>query len=349
MSTEQAPLTNKLILLVLTLILACLVVLVAQHYVTRDTPPLAPGVVESAATETATAPRPEPVQYAPLRPRLNTAPVPARSTNAAPKPALTAAAATFANNTGRAPNDRPLQRGAHSTEFDPAIALHPGDNAASRASLFGLVTLTGDPPRETVVQVTDKMCGAGAQPRTISTRHYVVNNYGGLANVLVWIKEGVAKTPPTSDASTLLDQVLCEFAPYVMAVQTGQKFKIRNSDPGLHNIHATPRSGSGNKEFNFGQPLKGMISERSFDFPEVFVRLKCDVHPWMFAHVGVVDHPFFSVTDTNGVFRLPPGLPAGRYTLAATHLKAGEVVQEIDITAGDNKALSLTLQVPPTR
>jgi len=114
----------------------------------------------------------------------------------------------------------------------------------------------------------------------------------------------------------------------------------------LHSVHATPKPGTSNQEFNFAQPLKDMVTEKSFPSLEVLVRFKCDVHQWMFAYVGVVEHPFFSVTDVNGGFKLPPGLRPGRYTLEAIHLKAGTVSQAIELRAGEKTTVDFTMQVP---
>ena len=30
------------------------------------------------------------------------------------------------------------------------------------------------------------------------------------------------------------------------------------------------------------------------------MKFKCDVHPWEFAYLGVIDHPHFAVTDKDG-------------------------------------------------
>ncbi len=57
-----------------------------------------------------------------------------------------------------------------------------------------------------------------------------------------------------------------------------------------------------------------------FTAPEVMVRFKCDVHPWMASWVGVVAHPFFAVSDNAGKFDIK-GLPPGTYTLEAWHEK----------------------------
>lgn len=128
-----------------------------------------------------------------------------------------------------------------------------------------------------------------------------------------------------------------------MGLQAGQRFHIRNSDPILHNVHATAQV---NREFNTGLPVKDMVVEKSFTLPEVFVRIKCDVHPWMFAYIGVVPHPYFAVTDREGVFHLPRNLPLGRYTLAARHLKAGELTQELVVSTGGPQIIELTIRVP---
>lgn len=211
----------------------------------------------------------------------------------------------------------------------------------SAAELTGKVKLKGQPKSEIPVTL-DATCGP-MHSTPLTTRHYVVGADKGLANVFVWIKQGASPTPPPANAEKpVLDQTGCQFEPYVMGVVTGQKFTIRNSDAVLHNVHATPKV---NKEFNFAEPTKGQAMERSFDKPEVLVRLKCDVHPWMFAYIGVVDHPYFAVTDKDGSFRIP-NLPAGKYTVEAFHLKAGKKEQEITVAEGDKKTVDFELEVP---
>src|SRR6185436_1984755 len=100
-----------------------------------------------------------------------------------------------------------------------------------------------------------------------------------------------------------------------------------------------------NPERNFVQ-LKGQLNKFKVENPELFLRIKCDVHPWMFAYLGVCDNPYFAVTDTNGLFHLPNGLPAGHYTVTAAHLKAGTQSQEFDFQPGKQKALVFQFLVP---
>jgi len=68
----------------------------------------------------------------------------------------------------------------------------------------------------------------------------------------------------------------------------------------------------------------------TFDAPEKFLRFKCDVHPWMFAYVCVVDHPYFSVSGEDGTFKIE-NVPPGKYTLEATHRKVGTLTKEVEV------------------
>jgi hypothetical protein len=196
--------------------------------------------------------------------------------------------------------------------------------------ITGKVTLKGTPKPEIPIDLGPS-CGP-LNPKKVSTRHFVVGEGGGLANVFVYLKD--AKAAPAAGEGPTLDQVGCMYEPYVFGVVTGQKFKVQNSDPTLHNVHATPKI---NKEFNFAQTSKGQVHEKSFEQAEVLVRIKCDVHPWMFSYAGVVDHPYFAVTDKDGNYKIS-GVPDGKYTVVAYHLK----------THGANAGLTQSLDVKGT-
>src|SRR5947207_2033284 len=133
---------------------------------------------------------------------------------------------------------------------------------ASAGEINGKIKLKGTPPPEKGISfgAHEATCGAAHKGKPLTTRHYVVGSDGGLANVFVYIKEGAKPAPPQGEGPTL-DQVGCEYQPYIMGMQAGQKFKIKNSDSFMHNIHATPKPGSGNKEFNNAQPVP-MTSEK---------------------------------------------------------------------------------------
>jgi|GEM_PF-477321 len=227
---------------------------------------------------------------------------------------------------------------------NPTPGLQPvSGNIDGSGTVRGRVTLQGIPPPEKTIEM-DATCGKLRENVRVTTRHYLVGPDKGLANVLVYIKEGFSERKFIAPKeSVLFDQAGCMFQPYVLGAMTNQRIQFRNSDPVLHNVHATPKI---NEEFNLGQPMQGQVNEKSFAVPEVFVRLKCEVHGWMFAYVGVVENPYFSVTDKNGAFQFPPHLPPGKYTVAAVHQKAGELTQEIVISDVEPASVQFEFKAP---
>jgi hypothetical protein len=303
--------------------------------------------VAAVATPPATTASPEETtsSFAPLRPRVDT--------NAARK--VVGSSIVSPRNTTVLIGQTPTQSviltetnvrmatGEAVSHYVPGVGTSSG---SIKVSLLGRVFLRGTPPPEKAIQM-DALCGkVNTEPKF--TRHYAVGADAGLANVFVYVKEGAAADRSKQSVMPLLDNVGCEFQPYVLGVRAGQPFKLRNSDSVLHNMHILPAPRGGNREYNIAMPVANMSVEKVLEKPEVFVKVKCDVHPWMFAYIGVVDHPWFAVTDQNGKFALPAGLPQGRYSLAAVHLKAGELVQEITISEGGAPTVAFTLDVPST-
>jgi hypothetical protein len=222
---------------------------------------------------------------------------------------------------------------------------------ASAGDLSGKVALKGTPPPEKTIEY-DETCSK-LHPTIKTTRHYVVGKDQGLANVFVYISKGLEGkkfTPPTTPVE--FDQVGCNFNPYVFGVMVGQPVKIKNSDPLMHNIHAMPKV-DGNAEFNFAEPVQGDFNDtkwaESIKEPEVLVKIKCDVHQWMLAYGGVMNHPYFAVTDADGNFKIA-NVPAGKYTLTAYHLKAhgSKPGESQEITVSDSPmTVNFTVTVPP--
>ncbi len=202
-------------------------------------------------------------------------------------------------------------------------------------SVSGTATyVNGDPDAE-IAMDADPVC-MSLHSDTVTTQKVVATD-GNLANVFVYVKDGLSGSFPAPSVSALLDQAGCMYKPHVSGVQVGQTLVIRNSDETLHNVHALP---SNNSEFNNGQPFKGMELEHTFDTAEVMVPFKCDVHPWMSSYIGVLDHPFFAVTGEDGSFSID-GLPVGDYTLEAWHEEFGTKSMTVSVTDGGSADASV--------
>jgi plastocyanin len=207
-------------------------------------------------------------------------------------------------------------------------------SAAVAADITGTVTLKGTPPPEKDITPLkeDATCGK-LHAEMPKTRFYVAGSKGELADVVIYLEGIGGKSTGASAPPVVLDQKGCEYIPAILALQTGQKVNVKNSDPVLHNVHTTPTVG-GNQESNMAQLPNGPDMSVSFAKPEMFLRFKCDVHPWMFAWVSVFDHPYFAVSGKDGSFKIP-SVPAGKYKLVAAHRKAGTVSKEIEVKDGE--------------
>ena len=215
-------------------------------------------------------------------------------------------------------------------------------DASTAATLTGKVVLDGTPPAPATIKMgSDPTCEA-ANKDGLKSETFVVDN-GGLENVFVYIKDGLGNKylfdTPTDPVK--LDQKGCHYEPHVLGIRTTQPLKIVNSDNTMHNIHGMPQA---NREFNMGQPLP-MSNDVTFTTPEVLIPFKCDVHSWMNAFVGVVDHPYFAVTANGGKFELRT-IPPGTYTIEAVHEKLGRQAQQVTLGEKDSKEITFTFKAP---
>jgi plastocyanin len=206
---------------------------------------------------------------------------------------------------------------------------------ARAADITGVITFKGTPPKE--IPITPIMdnpdCAAMYNGKTPTTHFYVVGPKGELADVVVYLKGVTGKSTGASAPPAEMDQKGCLYRPEILAVQTGQKIIVKNSDTCIHNVHTTPTV-PGNPESNEVQMPGGADLTFTFPKPEMFLRFKCDVHPWMFAWVSVIDSPYFAVTDKEGKFVIK-NVPPGKYTIAAAHRKLGTQTQEVEVKDAD--------------
>jgi len=219
---------------------------------------------------------------------------------------------------------------------------HAGSTPAASgtaATMTGSINLAGTAPVRNPLKITgDAVCSQQHGDTPVLAEDVIVNEAGMLKNVFVYVKNGLEGHEfDVPEESVVMDQKGCMYTPHVLGMMAKQELKILNSDPTLHNIHALPKT-SGNREFNVGMPRQGMEIKKTFAEPEVMVRVKCDVHPWMSSYIGVLSHPYYAVTGANGKFSIA-SLPAGQYTIEAWHEKYG--TQTKTVTVGDSPMVEL--------
>ncbi|HLF94348.1 MAG TPA: carboxypeptidase regulatory-like domain-containing protein [Planctomycetota bacterium] len=208
------------------------------------------------------------------------------------------------------------------------------------ATVTGQVKLKGEAGRVKNVPLNDE-CKALHGDKPLKSEALVVDGEKNVKWAVVYITSGLqeGKTYEAPKEPVVVDQDGCCYKPHVLGIMVGQPLKVKNSDPLAHNVHGLPFI---NKEFNFMQ-LKGQENIVTFRKPESPIKVKCDIHNWMWVWAHAFDHPYFAVTDDAGKFTIRD-LPPGKYTLEVWHETCTKVIQEIEVKAKESKVVNFELE-----
>jgi plastocyanin len=132
--------------------------------------------------------------------------------------------------------------------------------------------------------------------------------------------------PPPGRAT--LDQRNESFVPPVVAITVGSSVDFPNSDRVYHNVFSLSKT----RRFDLGRYPRGQSRSIVFDRPGV-VRVFCEIHSHMSAYILVFAHRFFSVTDSEGRYRID-GIPPGSYTLALWNEGSVRERRELRVESG---------------
>src|SRR3954454_6435986 len=210
-------------------------------------------------------------------------------------------------------------------------------DAATAGKLHGKIVYQGPKPTRRVIPMdSDIKCSEEHAGKPVYDEPISVGAGGEPSNAFVYIQAGLEgkKFEPVKEP-VILDQRGCMFVPHAIGVQAGQPMKLRNSDQVQHNIHPLPKN---NREWNESQAPGTPDVEHKFARTEVMVPVKCNIHQWMHAYIGVVEHPYFAVTGADGSFELA-NVPPGDYTLAVWHEKLGDQTQQVHLAASATQSL----------
>ncbi|GIW42275.1 MAG: hypothetical protein KatS3mg076_2852 [Candidatus Binatia bacterium] len=191
----------------------------------------------------------------------------------------------------------------------------------------GEVRLEGEAPPETMLSLrSDAECSRlrGAE---VPAGDVLVRD-GKVQNAIVYIARGLeGRVFPVPEEPVVIDQKDCLFVPRVTAARVGQPIRFLNSDAFLHNVRAEPGRARG---WNFSLAVRGAARTVYVNEEDPVIVIRCDVHPWMKAFLGVFDHPYFAVTGADGKFSFE-NVPPGDYTLVAWHERLGRKESHVSL------------------
>jgi plastocyanin len=210
----------------------------------------------------------------------------------------------------------------------------PNVGAAATGQIVGTVKLDGQAPHQKPIDMSkDPACAQAHSGAPVTAENVVVGANGGLANVVVYISQGLTGNEgaiPSQPAT--IAQKGCMYVPHVVAMNVGQHMTVLNSDKTAHNIHPQPSPTGGNAQWNKSQTSGSPPIDVAWSNAEIAIPVKCNIHPWMRAYIAVVKGPFGLSNDT-GSFKLD-NVPPGNYPLTAWQETYGTQTQPVTVAAG---------------
>ena len=203
------------------------------------------------------------------------------------------------------------------------------------ATLTGRVLYEGRVPVKKIIPTKDReVCGG---PR--DEPQVLLGPQNGVQDAVVYLKDiAKGKAWGKPDKTPVLDQEKCVFFPAVQVIRPGS-IDIHNSDPVLHNTHGFYGKRTA---FNLALPNKGVKIKSELPRPGL-VRVECDAHGWMLAHIYVADSPYYALTGKDGSFSITD-VPPGDYTLVTSQYHAGDQEQTVTVKGGETVKLTIELR-----
>jgi len=221
--------------------------------------------------------------------------------------------------------------------MQPVLAAYEVVTVTNGGTIDGVVTLSGAAPAPVPIKVTKNQDYCG---QTIPNPAYTVDGSGGLANVIVYLKDVTKGKAAPAEPLALVNEH-CMFSPRAQGAMVGGQIKISSDDPVLHNTH--PQNAETNATiYNIALPFKGFSVTKPLPGSPGLIKIKCDAHEWMHAWIMELDHPYYATTGADGHFTIKD-VPPGNYTLVAWHEVAGEKSEPVVIAAGQTAKSKITL------
>jgi|HubBroStandDraft_1064217.scaffolds.fasta_scaffold12183_3 plastocyanin len=230
-----------------------------------------------------------------------------------------------------APGNHPQEAVIPAFHVDPSTA----------GSISGTIRYIGPRPAPKKIDMSNEPACVEAHKGRAVDESLVVASNGMMANAFIYVKAGLeGKRFETPSTPVQIDQNGCWFKPRVLGIQTGQILEVTNSDPVTHNIHPMAEV---NREWNHSQGAGDPPIARKFAKPEIMIPVKCNIHSWMHAWIGVLDNPYFAVSKPDGTYSIQD-LPPGTYTIGVWQETLGTQERQVTVAPHSNQLANFTFK-----
>ena len=182
-----------------------------------------------------------------------------------------------------------------------------GDETASLRMRF---VYSGKPPQIRMIEphLDKDFCGRCMIP----DEHLIVDPFNrGIKNVVVYLDNhrGKIKLPPSKSLPMTLDLQFrsCRFKPHVLAAKKGDSIHVIHRDAIGHNANFRFLN---NHLTSIAIPSGKPYLVKLHATEPTAVPVSCNIHPWMNAHLFVLDHRFIGISTRKGFVEVK-GLPVG--------------------------------------
>ncbi|MBK7092621.1 MAG: hypothetical protein IPH59_13030 [bacterium] len=151
-----------------------------------------------------------------------------------------------------------------------------------------------------------------------------------VATAVVYLTGGPISSAVPPNEHPQMVQKDQSFVPEILPILVGTTVDFPNLDPVFHNVFSYSKA----KKFDLGRYPKGHSKSVTFDTPGL-VKVFCEIHSSMRAHILVLEQPFFALASEDGSFRIP-NVPAGNYTLNVWQENVPEKQVNITVPASDS-------------
>ena len=222
------------------------------------------------------------------------------------------------------------------------LILSQSVSAAGEGKITGTIKLDGAAPHQKPIDMSkEPTCAQQHAAKPITTETVVAGANGGLANVVLYLSEGLSPAAASAAATqpVEINQKGCQYVPHVVALDQNQEMKVVNSDQTSHNIHPQPTN---NHEWNKSQPPGTAPFVVKWEAEEMAIPVKCNIHPWMHGYIAVVKGPY-AVSDDKGDFTIN-NVPPGNYTVTAWQETYAPQTQKVTVTTGKPATADFTFK-----